>query len=143
MENQSSNIENIISNLSSEEIIELSRKLEDKQQEAKEERAIRVFLQIEKILQDNEMDTKEFKDLNAIRIKVNGLRNRKYSDGNGNFWSGRGKRPQWVVDAVGNDGDLSPLAYEEEGVKPLNERNNSKKQTETTVKEESSHTEPY
>lgn len=117
-----SNIEHIIDNLSAEEIIELSRKLKDKQQSAEEERAIKVFLQIEKILQDNDMDSKEFKELNAIRIKVNSLRNRKYTDGNGNYWSGRGKRPQWVIDAVGADGDPSPLSYEEKGVKPLNER---------------------
>lgn len=39
----------------------------------------------------------------------------KYADGTGNTWSGRGRRPGWVVDALGSGKTLEDFAASQEG----------------------------
>ena len=112
-------IDDFIGGLSAEQILELSSKVGMMAEKASEKQQIKAFLEIEKILDDQGISIKE-----QIQIErhVKYLRKQKYTDKKGNFWSGRGKRPHWVVDAIGDSNDLTPLKYENEGVVALNKR---------------------
>lgn len=115
-------IDSILEGLSPDEILELAARIDSKVEDARLAGDIQAFLQIEKILEDRNMDTKEFKELVQLRNYVNEIRSKKYTDGAGNFWSGRGKRPAWVNDLVGKDGDISTLKFENDDIIPLNQR---------------------
>lgn len=115
-------IEAMLEGLSPDEVLELAEKIESKVEDARTAGDIQAYLEIEKILEDRNMDTKEFKELVQLRNYVNDMRSKKYSDGQGNFWSGRGKRPAWVNEKVGKDGDISSLKFENKALIPLNKR---------------------
>lgn len=115
----STDIDKFIDDLSSEQVLELSSKLGALAEKANEKQQIQSFLKIEKILEDQNLSIKE---LMQIERHVKDLRKQKYTDGKGNFWSGRGKRPHWVVEAIGDSADLSPLKHDNDGVLALNKR---------------------
>ena len=115
-------IDDILADLSPDEILEWADRIGSKVEDARTTGDIQAFLKIEKILEDRNMDTKEFKELVRLRNYVNELRSKKYTDGSGNFWSGRGKRPAWVNQMVGKDGDISSLKFENDDIIPLNKR---------------------
>ena len=115
-------IDDILADLSPDEILEWADRIGSKVEDARTAGDIQAFLKIEKILEDRNMDTKEFKELVRLRNYVNELRSKKYTDGSGNFWSGRGKRPAWVNQMVGKDGDISSLKFENDDIIPLNKR---------------------
>lgn len=105
--------------LSPEQHIELTAKFNASVEEAHNNRNIEAFLEIEKILEDRGLD---IKGLTKIANHVEAKRSKKFSDGNGNFWSGRGKRPNWVAEALSEGEDISVLAWEDKSLVRLNER---------------------
>lgn len=115
-------IDAILEGLSPDEILQWADRIGSKVDDARTAGDVQAFLKIEKILEDRNMDTKEFKELVQLRNYVNELRSKKYTDGAGNFWSGRGKRPAWVNEKVGKDGDISSLKFENDNIIPLNQR---------------------
>lgn len=116
-------VDDVLADLSPDEILVWADRISSKVEAARIAGDIQAFLKIEKILEDRNMDTKEFKELVRLRIYVNELRSKKYTDGAGNFWSGRGKRPAWVNQMVGKDGDISSLKFKNDDIIPLNKRN--------------------
>ena len=115
----SNEVDKIIEGLRPEQVLELSSKVGAMVEIANEKQQIEAFLKVEKILDDQGIT---IKDLMQIERRVKNLRKQKYTDGKGNFWSGRGKRPSWVRDEIGDSKDLSPLKYENESVTALNKR---------------------
>lgn len=112
-------VDKIIDQLSPDEVLELTSRLDDLVESANEEKHKQAFLKIEQILDDSNLS---IKDLMQVERRVKDLRKQKYTDGKGNFWSGRGKKPNWVTEAVGSSNDLSGLKYENDSVLPLNKR---------------------
>ena len=114
-----SEIDKFVEGLDSNEVIELQEAIAQKADEVKEKKQVELFLSIEKIMDDHGYKTKDLSHLEGL---VKELRKRRYTDGNGNFWSGRGKRPQWVHDQLGENGDLTKLRRNPEDYRPLNKR---------------------
>lgn len=115
-------IDKLLEGLTPDQILELSDKIGSKVDDARLAGDIQAYLQIEKILEDRKMDTKDFKELVKLKNYVNDLRGKKYTDGEGNFWSGRGKRPAWVKELLGDSEDISALKFENSDIMPLNMR---------------------
>lgn len=111
-----------IAGLNPDERINLASKISAVVEKAHEERKIQAYLQIEKIHEDNDIDIKDMKEITQIAVFVDDLRKKKYTDGKGNFWGGRGKRPQWVTDLIEQGIDLEELTYENTDILPLNQR---------------------
>lgn len=129
----SANINDIlqeIEGLSPEEMLKLSKKLKEKEGSVKEQQKIQTYLKVEKLLDDNNMTIEEY-----IRFDkhIKKLRGYKYSDTEGNYWSGKGRRPTWVVDIVGKDGDLDVLEWTDVSIQPLNDRIAKDKQAEDST----------
>ena len=112
-------VDRIIEGLSPDQVLELNSRLDGLVETANEEKHKIAFLKIEKILDDSNLS---IKDLMQVERRVKDLRKQKYTDGKGNFWSGRGKQPHWVTEAVNAGSDISSLKYENESVLPLNKR---------------------
>lgn len=112
-------IDLFVAGLDSDEVIELQEAIAQKADEVKEKKQVELFLFIEKTMEDNGFKTKDLVQLEQL-VKV--LRKRRFTDGKGNFWSGRGKRPQWVHDELGEGGDIKTLRYDGDEYKPLNKR---------------------
>lgn len=129
----STNINDIlqsIENLPPAEMLKLSKKLKEKEGSVKEQQNLKTYLQVEKLLDDNDMSIEEY-----IRFDkhIKKLRAYKYSDAEGNYWSGRGRRPTWVIDIVGNDGDLSVLEWQDESIQPLNKKDDKEQATDSVA----------
>lgn len=117
-----SQIDEILNGLTPDQILELSDRIESKVDDARLAGDIQAYLKIEKILEDRKMDTKDFKELVKLRNYITELRSKKFTDGEGNFWSGRGKRPAWVKELLGDSEDISVLKFENDDIMPLNKR---------------------
>ena len=117
-----SKIDDFLDTLDHDEIVAFADSVSSKLESAREAGDIQAFLKIEKILEDRNMDAKDLKELVQLANHVQALRSKKYSDGKGNFWSGRGKRPAWVKAAAGKDGDISKLVFANDDITPLNSR---------------------
>lgn len=114
-----SEIDKFVEGLDSNEVIELQEAIAQKAEEVKEKKQVELFLLIEKTMEDNGFKAKDLIQLEQL-VKV--LRKRRFTDGKGNFWSGRGKRPQWVHDELGEHGDINTLRCDGDEYKPLNKR---------------------
>lgn len=117
--------DSFLDGLTPDEIIEFASRVSDKVESAKEAGDIQAWLKIEKILEDRGMDTKDLKGLVQLANHVKDLRSKKFSDGNGNFWSGRGKRPAWVVAEISAGKKLEELKFEDGDIQPLNKQKES------------------
>jgi DNA-binding protein H-NS len=119
---KNSDFEEFLNALTPDEIIEFANRMSDKVEDAKVAGDIQAWLKIEKILEDRGMDTKDLKNLTVLKNHVKELRSKKYSDGKGNFWSGRGKRPAWVAAELDAGKSLDELKYENDDILPLNKQ---------------------
>lgn len=125
MNTKKNDFEAFLNALTPDEIIDFANRMSDRVEDAKVAGDIQAWLKIEKILEDRGMDTKDLKNLTVLKNHVKELRSKKYSDGKGNFWSGRGKHPAWVVAAVAAGKSLNELKYENDDIIPLNKRKES------------------
>lgn len=122
MSTKKNDFEEFLNKLTPDEIIEFANRMSDKVEDAKAAGDIQAWLKIEKILEDRDMDTKDLKNLTVLKNHVQELRSKKYSDGKGNFWSGRGKRPAWVNTEIESGKTLEDLKFENDDIQPLNKR---------------------